>query len=190
MKTAIVFMADGLEMCEGLLMVDILRRAGVNVITASIMGRKDIVSSHKVTIMADALAEEVDFDSADMLVLPGGRVGTAHLLENAIVRAKCPEFAAAGKFIAAVCAAPSVFADLGLLEGIPATAHPAFEPEMRGARLTHAPVTVSDKIITGRGLGASLEFALELAAALAGKDEAVRIAGSICAPVPESMGER
>lgn len=72
MKTAIVFLADGFEECEGLLVVDLLRRAEVNVITTSIMGRMEIKSSHGITLQADAIAEAVDFSSADLIVLPGG----------------------------------------------------------------------------------------------------------------------
>ena len=86
MKTVIVFLADGVEECEGLLVVDLLRRAGVKVVTASIMGRKEITSSHGIVLMADELAEDVDFSSADMIVLPGGGIGTKNLSENAIVQ--------------------------------------------------------------------------------------------------------
>ena len=180
MKTAIVFLADGLEMCEGLLVVDILRRAGVNVITASIMGKSVVTSSHNVQIKADVLAEDVDFAAADMVVLPGGKVGTAHLKENELVRAACRSMAEAGKWVAAVCAAPSVLADLGLLEGKHATCHPVFEGQMRGAVLTGESVTVDGNFVTGQGLGASLLFALQLAELLTDEATADKIAESIC----------
>ena len=178
-KTVIVYMADGMEMCECLLTVDILRRAGINVITASVMGRKDVKSSHQVVIAADMLAEDVNYSEADMIVLPGGRVGTENLAGSEVVRQQCLEFAA-NKKAAAICAAPSVFAGLGLLEGKPATCHPDFEGKMQGAVLTGDPVTHSGNIITGRGLGATMDFALYLAEILAGEEKAAGIARSIC----------
>lgn len=193
-KTAVVFMADGMEMCECLLTVDILRRAGVNVITASVMGRKEITSSHRVAIMADALAEDVDYFAADMIVLPGGRVGTENLAKSEVVEEECRAFAAdPEKYLAAVCAAPSVPAGLGLLDGKKATCHPDFADKViEGSTiscggdsaplvdLTHESVTVDGNIITGQGLGASIDFALVLAEILAGKEKADSIRKAIC----------
>lgn len=178
MKTAIVFLADGFEECEGLLAVDLLRRAEVNVITASIMGRLEIKSSHGVTLLADALAEEVDFNAADIVVLPGGLPGTTYLEEHEVVKNQCMAFAK-GKYVAAICAAPSVVASLGLLEGKPATCHPAFEGKMAGAIVTEEPVTVAGNIITGQGLGAGIPFALKLVETLVNKETADKIAVAI-----------
>ena len=180
MKTAVVFLADGFEECEGLLVVDLLRRAGIHVITASVMGRKEILSSHQVTLLADACAEEVDFRNADVVVLPGGMPGTTHLGENSIVCKQCTAFAA-DKYVAAICAAPSVLAGLGLLVGKHATCHPAVEEKLSGAIVTGEPVTVDGNIITGQGLGAGIPFALKLTEILAGKETADRIAAAICA---------
>ena len=125
MSKAVVFIADGLEECEGLLVVDILRRAGTEVTTASINGTKQVVSSHGITFITDTLAEEVDYDHADIVILPGGLRGTENLSASNFVRSRCLEFAA-GKKIAAICAAPSIFASLGLLKGKKATVHPGF----------------------------------------------------------------
>lgn len=180
MKTAVVFLADGFEECEGLLVVDLLRRAGIHVITASVMGRKEILSSHQVTLLADACAEEVDFRNADVVVLPGGMPGTTHLGENSIVCKQCTAFAA-DKYVAAICAAPSVLASLGLLVGKHATCHPAVEEKLSGAIVTGEPVTVDGNIITGQGLGAGIPFALKLVEILTGKETADRIAAAICA---------
>lgn len=180
MKTAVVFLADGFEECEGLLVVDLLRRAGIHVITASVMGRKEILSSHQVTLLADACAEEVDFRNADVVVLPGGMPGTTHLGENSIVCKQCTAFAA-DKYVAAICAAPSVLAGLGLLVGKHATCHPAVEEKLSGAIVTGEPVTVDGNIITGQGLGAGIPFALKLVEILTGKETADRIAAAIYA---------
>ena len=179
MKTAIVFLADGFEECEGLLAVDLLRRAKVNVVTASITGKRTVTSSHGVTLEADALAEEADFAAGDMVILPGGMPGTTRLGESAVVRDQCLAYAR-DKYVAAVCAAPSVLAGLGLLEGKPATCHPNFEDKMAGAVVTREPVAVAGRIITGQGLGAAIPFALELVKVLAGAEEAQRIAKAIC----------
>lgn len=178
MKTAIVFLADGFEECEGLLVVDLLRRAEVNVITASIMGRSEIKSSHGVIMQADVKAEDVDFNSADMIVLPGGLPGTTYLGESDIVKAQCLAFAK-DKYVAAICAAPSVLASLGLLEGKPATCHPAFEGKMGGAIVTKESVSIAGNIITGQGLGAGIPFALKLVETLVGIETAYKIAAAI-----------
>ncbi len=178
MKTAVVFLADGFEECEGLLVVDLLRRAEVNVITASIMGRTEIKSSHGITLQADMLAEDVDFSCADMVVLPGGLPGTTYLGDNEIVKEQCVTFAK-DKYVAAICAAPSVLATLGLLEGKLATCHPAFEGKMAGATVTRESVSIADNIITGQGLGAGIPFALKLVEILVNKETADKIATAI-----------
>ena len=123
MSKAVVFFADGTEECEALLVVDLLRRAKVEVIVASAMGRRELVSSHKIHLTADALAEEVDYSDVDMVVLPGGIPGTPNLAANKTVTETCAAFAKAGRKVAAICAAPSILASLGLLEGRNATAH-------------------------------------------------------------------
>ena len=130
MSKAVVFFAEGTEECEALLVVDLLRRAKVEVTVASASGSREIVSSHKVHITADALAEEVDYSDVDMVVLPGGIPGTPNLAANKTVTDTCVSFAQAGKKVAAICAAPSVLAQLGLLEGRKATAHAGFQDQL------------------------------------------------------------
>ena len=178
MKT-IVFLADGFEECEALIVVDILRRAGVETVMASIMGRLEVDSSRNIIVKADVLAEDVDFDTVDLVVLPGGRTGTENLGACGIVRDQCRAFAA-NKHAAAICAAPSVLAELGLLEGKNATCHPDFEGHMAGAVLTGESVVVDGRIITGQGLGAAFDFAFELVSILVSKEKAEQIKKSIC----------
>lgn len=214
MKTAIVFMADGLEMCEALITVDLLRRAGIEVITTSIhpdwfeeeleghdeefrvktfVELRKVVSSHKVTLLADASADElVDnevFPMADALVLPGGRIGSENIAKSPIARKQILEFAESGeaadgeapsRYIAAICAAPSILADLGVLDGKRATCHPDFEEKMSGTILTQEKVTVDGNIITGQALGATFDFALEIIKKLVGEDAAERVKKNIC----------
>ena len=179
MKTVIVFLADGFEECEGLLIVDLLRRAKIKVITASVMGRREIVSSHGITLLADELAEDMDFESADMVVLPGGGIGTKNLAESAIVLEQCRIFAAS-KLLGAICAAPSILAGLGLMEGKPATCYPTFADRMQGALLTDGQVAVAGNIITGQALGAAIPFALELIRHLKDAETAETVARKIC----------
>ena len=176
---AIVFLADGFEECEGLIVVDILRRAGVDTVMASAMSGLQIDSSRHIKVMADAMASDVDYDAADLIVLPGGRLGTENLGANPLVVEKCREFAA-GKYLAAICAAPSLLAALGLLEGRKATCHADFEGQMHGAVLTGESVAVDGNIITGQGLGATFDFAFELVSMLAGGDTAEQIKRAIC----------
>ena len=107
MSKAVVFFAEGTEECEALLVVDLLRRAKVEVTVASASGSREIVSSHKVHITADALAEEVDYSDVDMVVLPGGIPGTPNLAANKTVTDTCVSFAKSGKKVAAICAAPA-----------------------------------------------------------------------------------
>lgn len=181
MSKAVVFLADGFEECEGLLAVDLLRRAGCAVVTASISKQRQVISSHSVSLMADALAEELDFSDVDMIVLPGGMPGTSHLAGSAVVTAQCKAFAAdPDKWVAAICAAPSVLGALGLLQGKRATSHPLFEQQLDGAAVTHEGVTVDGNLITGQGLGAAIPFALTLVKLLTGEATAEKIREAIC----------
>ena len=176
---AIVFLADGFEECEGLIAVDILRRAGVETLMASAMDGLMIDSSRHIKVQADVMAADVDYDTADLVVLPGGRLGTENLGANELVVEKCKEFAA-DKHLAAICAAPSLLAALGLLEGKRATCHPDFEGQMRGAVLTGESVVTDGNITTGQGLGASFDFSFELVKILVGEETIEKIKGAIC----------
>ena len=176
---AIVFLADGFEECEGLIVVDILRRAGVETLMASAMDGLMIDSSRHIKVMADVMADDVDYDTVDLIVLPGGRLGTENLGANALVVDMCREFAA-GRHLAAICAAPSLLAVLGLLEGKRATCHPDFEGVMTGAELTGESFVTGGRITTGQGLGASFDFAFELVRILVGEETAEQIKKAIC----------
>lgn len=175
----VVFLADGFEECEALLVVDLLRRGGLNVLMSSVMGRRDVKSSRNILVQSDCLAENVDYTDVKMVVLPGGRVGTTNLAHSEIVKEKCLEFAN-DKMLAAICAAPSILAELGLLNGRKATCHPDYEDKMKNAIVTHDSVTVDGNIITGQGLGATFEFAFEIIRALVAEDKVEKIKKGIC----------
>ena len=173
MSKAVVFFAEGTEECEALLVVDLLRRAKVEVVVASASGKKELVSSHGVALTADALAEEVDYTGVDLVVLPGGIPGTPNLAACSAVTDTVKSFCKAGKKVAAICAAPSILGALGLLDGRKATAHASFQDKLGGAEVLDGNIT------TSYGLGGAIPFGLELVRQLAGAEEADRIAAAI-----------
>lgn len=147
---------------EGLTVVDIVRRAKMDITMISVNGKREVTSSHDVTFLADAVAEEVDYDALDGIVLPGGMPGTLHLLDHATVNEVIKKFAGEGKLVAAICAAPSVLGAAGILEGRRATCHPGFEEKLTGAATSEDAVVVDGNIITSRGMGTAIPFALEI----------------------------
>lgn len=181
MSKAVIFFAQGLEECEGLLCVDLLRRASVDVTIAAVGGQRTIVSSHKVRIEADALAEELDYAAFDACILPGGLPGVDNLKADATVRKVCCEFAAAGKIVSAICAAPTALAAFGVLDGKKATVYPGMDAALTagGAAYTGLPLTIDGNIITGEALGAAIPFALALARVLAGAEASDRVRKAI-----------
>lgn len=173
---AVLFLADGFEECEGLLVVDLLRRAGIKVVMGSVMGRRDVKSSREILIQADCLAENIDFEKVKLVVLPGGRLGTKNLSKSAIVKEQCLKFAK-DKMVAAICAAPSILAFLGLMKK--ATVHPDFKNSMPGVEVLDESVVVDGNIITGQSLGTTIPFALKLIEIMAGKEKADHIKNAI-----------
>ena len=167
----VLFLAEGFEECEALLVVDLLRRAGINIVMASITNKRTVVSSRNIPIVADTLATAVDYSKVKMIVLPGGRLGVDNLNKNEFVIQKCLEFAK-DKKIAAICAAPSILAKLGLLNGKKATCHPDYKNKMSGAIVTNEKVTIDGNIITGYSLGCCFDFAFKIIKELNGTDGA------------------
>ena len=126
-------MADGTEEVEALTVVDLLRRAKVEVVTVSVMGRKQVITSHNIGVDTDELYGASDYTDGDMIVLPGGMPGTTHLMEHEGLRKVLFSYKEAGKYLAAICAAPSVYGRNGMLAGKKATCYPGFEEELHGA---------------------------------------------------------
>ena len=179
MSKAYVFLADGFEEIEGLTVVDVLRRAGVDTVTVSVTGKKEISGSHGIPVGADELFEGLDMDDADLLVLPGGMPGTLHLKAHRGLRELLVKADAEKKCLAAICAAPSVLSELGMLRGRKACAYPSFEETLDCAEVLRVPVVTDGHITTGRGMGAAIPFALRLTEILCGKEKAEEISGSI-----------
>ena len=167
-----IFMADGCEEIEGLAVVDIMRRVGIEITMISVSDNREVTGSHKITFCTDALKSEVSFEELDGIVLPGGMPGTLKLGEDETVTKTVRDFAAAGKMVAAICAAPSVLGQAGVLQGKNATCHPGFEEKLLGATCSAQPVGRDKNVITSRGMGTAIPFALEIVRYFLG-DEAI-----------------
>lgn len=179
MKKACVFLADGFEEVEGLTVVDILRRAEVDVKMVSVMGKKDICGSHGIVIEADSLFEEERFEDADLLVLPGGMPGTLNLKAHEGLASLLVSFDKEERYLAAICAAPSVLGGLGILKGRKACCYPSFEEQLDCGEVLFDPVVTDGHVTTGRGLGTAILFALRLTELLCGKEKADELSKSI-----------
>lgn len=174
-----VFFATGHEEIEALTVVDLLRRAGIETNMISITGAKNVTGSHQITTQMDKLFEEEDFAQYDLLVLPGGMPGTTNLEAYKPLMELLHEFLTQNKKIAAICAAPTVFGHAGFLKGKKACCYPGKEDGLTGAEVTYNEVEVDGNIITSRGLGTAIPFALKLIALLQNEDSAAVIAKKV-----------
>lgn len=170
-----VFFADGCEEIEGLTVVDVLRRAKQEVVVISVTGKQEITGSHKIRFQADQLFEEVDFSELDGVVLPGGIPGTPNLQAHAGVDRIIKAFAEEGKLVAAICAAPSVLGEAGILKGKKATCHPGFEEKLLGAEWIEQTAVTDGNIITSRGMGTAVDFSLAIVDYVAGAEEVAHV---------------
>lgn len=169
MPRVLVPLAPGFEEIEAITLVDLLRRAGIEVHTASLDGPR-VEGSHGIAVLADKALDAAVADDYDMIVLPGGMPGAEHLRNDPRVISLLRHMAAAGRYTAAICAAPGVLAHAGLLEGRSATSFPGFlrADSAPGIRLRDDPVVVDGKVATSRGPGTALLFGLALIELLAG----------------------
>ena len=174
-----IFMADGCEEIEGLTVVDIVRRAKLEIETISITEKAEVTSSHQVTFKTDTTKAQADFDSYDAIVLPGGMPGTKYLGAYEPLCRLLEEKNSQGAYLAAICAAPSVLGDLGLLKGKKAICYPGFEERLTGADVTFEKVVTDGNITTSMGMGTAIVFALRLVELLCGADKAGEIKKSI-----------
>ena len=183
MSRVVVPLVVGFEQIEALTVVDILRRAGIDVVTASV-AENPVASSHGVRVEADTSLAAVREDSdVAMVAIPGGP-GTPKLTESADLRALVERLAGEGKEVAAICAAPSVLAAFGLLEGKRATSFPAVRDKLEAAGVTYeeAPVVRDGRITTSRGPGTAMDFALALVAILEGEAKRDEVAAGLMRP--------
>jgi 4-methyl-5(b-hydroxyethyl)-thiazole monophosphate biosynthesis len=159
-----LFLANGCETIEALTVADILYRAGIPCTKVSVNSTPVVVTSHNVTVVANTTVDHLDWDSFDMLVLPGGIPGTPNLKACAPLMEQVARFHRKGKMIAAICAAPSIFAQLGLLKGVRATCNPSVESILLdgGADLVRENAVTTGNIITSRAMGTAIPFALAI----------------------------
>lgn len=176
MARVLVPLAQGCEELEAVTVIDLLRRAGIEVVTA---GLEDgpVRGSRGTVLVPDTTLDAVLDRDFDMIVLPGGLPGADHLNEDARIRALLGRMADSDRYVAAICAAPKVLASAGLLDGRQATSYPGVldQLEVPGMRYLDAPVVRDGRIVTSRGPGTAMDFALELIELLAGRDKRVEV---------------
>jgi 4-methyl-5(b-hydroxyethyl)-thiazole monophosphate biosynthesis len=177
-KTVLVPIADGTEEIEAVNIIDTLRRAGLEVTVASVMGKLQIKASRGVHLVADTLITKCTDNMYDAIVLPGGIPGAEHLRDSLELVLMLKQQKDAGRIYAAICASPAVvFESHGLLEGKQATAHPAFSDKLNNQEAVNNRVVVDGTCVTSRGPGTAIEFALKLIEVMLDKEQADNIAG-------------
>ncbi len=179
MAKVIVFLADGFEEIEALTVVDVLRRGEIDVSTVSVMDKRTVCGSHKITVYADKMFDDINFNEYDALVLPGGMGGTNNLMTHEGVKEQIKTFVSAGKTVSAICAAPTVLGASGVLKDKSATCYPGCEDRLFAGEYTGDKVTVDGNIITGQAMGSAIDFALELLARLGSIAESDRVREAI-----------
>lgn len=176
-----VFLADGFETVEALCPVDVMRRAGLELKTVSVTEELTVQSRQGVRVICDALLEDVSLEGAQLLFLPGGMPGADNLANSAGLCELLVDANERGVLLAAICAAPYVLGQLGILEGKRATCYPGFEDRLTGAVIDNKKVVIDKNCITGAGMGVSLEFALAIVSTLCSPQKAEEIRSSVLA---------
>ncbi len=162
MKPIYIHLAEGFEEIEAITIIDVLRRAGLNAVSVSVSGNSMVTGSHNIAVKADILFKDADYRQAEMLILPGGMPGAKNLSEHKELNAHLLDFFNEGKPLGAICAAPMVLGKLGILKGKSVVSFPGFETYLKGASIKNSSVVKDGNIITGRGPGVALQFALEI----------------------------
>ncbi len=175
MSRIAIFFSEGYEEVEAIAVVDICRRCDITVDMVSITEDRTVFSSHGIGVVMDKTLTEIDFDDYDMLVLPGGLKGTRGLEAHDGLMAHIDDFDAKGKYIGAICAAPSIFGHRGILKGRKACCYPGFEQELTGATVTTENVTIDGHVVTSRGMGTATDFGLAIAGIFCGEEKAEAI---------------
>ncbi|MBE6597022.1 MAG: DJ-1/PfpI family protein [Ruminococcaceae bacterium] len=174
------FLADGFEEVEAICPLDLLRRAGLEVKTVGI-GKREIVGAHGIEIRADMLDSEYCDSAPELIFLPGGMPGTLNLLASDVVKSAVLTAHKNNAYIAAICAAPMILGELGLLQGKEAICYPGFEDKLRGAYLSDKRTVADGKILTAAGMGVALDFGLLIVSILKGEDKAKELRSAVIA---------
>ena len=173
-----LFLANGFEITEAMAPLDVMRRAGLDVKTVGVTGAT-VQSSNGVTVQSDVLIDDVSFDDVDGAILPGGMPGTLNLKKNEKVIECVKRCYESGKLVASICAAPSIFGEMGLLIDRRATCFPGFEKALDGAVHTGAHVETDGNVITSKGAGCAIEFGHAIVSYALGKANADKVLSDI-----------
>ena len=181
-----ILLAPGFEEIEAITIIDVLRRAEVEVTTLSAGGTGpgglEVKGSHGIVVKADRALSAGSDEAWDMVILPGGMPGSTNLRDHEGVQALIKKQAQSGRKLGAICAAPIALGAAGVLEGKKATSYPGFEKELRGAKVVADRVVRDGNVITSRGPGTAMEFALEVAADLKGRPVADKLRAGMLVP--------
>ncbi len=172
MKHVNVYLASGFEEIEAITIIDVLRRANIAVNIVSIEENLMVKGSHDIEIKADMLFAETKHKEADMLVLPGGMPGSENLNRHAGLKKQIELFSRENKYLSAICAAPMVYGEMGILENQKYVCYPGFEKTVKGGELQEEKVVVSGNFLTAKGPGAAIEFSLKIVEVLLDKNMA------------------
>lgn len=183
MKPIYVHLAEGFEEIEAITIIDVLRRAGLNVIAVSVMDSLMITGSHNINVKADILFKDADYENAEMIILPGGMPGAKNLGEHKGLNHQILNYFKDEKYLGALCAAPMVLGNLGILKGKNVVCYPGFEAYLKGANIKDAPVVTDGKIVTGRGPGVALNFSFEIVQLLQGAEAVTKLKKTMIAGI-------
>ena len=175
-----MFIATGFEEIEALCPLDLMRRAGLEVTTVGI-GSQLITGAHGITVMTDVTDKDFVCKAPDMIFLPGGMPGTLNLAASETVTDAIKTAIVRDAYIAAICAAPSILGDMGLLRGKRAVCYPGFEDRLTGAIIPDAKVVLDGKLLTAKGMGAALEMGLKIVEIFKGADAAKELCHAVIA---------
>lgn len=179
MSRIAVFFAQGFEEIEALTVVDVCRRGGICVDMVSVEEKGEAAGSHGICVRMDKTFAEAKETEYDCLVLPGGLPGTTNLEAHEELMKLVEAYYEQGKYIAAICAAPSIFGHKGFLKGRKACSYPSFESHLEGAKVTNGPVEIDGNVITSRGMGTAIDFGLAILGVLCGTEAAEKLAQGI-----------
>ena len=179
MKKTVMLFAEGFEEVEALTVVDLLRRAGIGCDMIALDDTETVTGSHGISVRVLGALRSVNLDGYDALLLPGGQPGTNNLAADERVLDALRRFRAAGKLTAAICAAPTVLAKAGVLNGCRAVCYPGLEPQLTGSAGGDGPVEVDGTVITSRGVGTAIPFALAIVEYYLGGEKARELAHAI-----------
>ena len=171
----LVHLAEGFEEIEALTVVDLLRRVDIPVKSVSVTGEKTVTGAHGISVNADEVFETVSYDACSMIVLPGGLPGTFGLQDHEGLGQQIKAFAAAGKPVAAICAAPLVLGHHDVLAGRKATIYPGMESHLAGGVPVDEKVVIDGSMITSQGPGTAMDFALAIVEFIRGEETAAEL---------------